>query len=572
MAIRTELELSTRGFNANLDAATRRVRARAQEMRSETRGIGSSMGSMIGPVMGPIASRIGPAAVAYGAFRLSVNAATESIERQRLEMGLAGVSADDLNEQLARLEEAARLPGLSFETIVRGSTRLQAVGFTAKEAEQTIREFANALALVGGGPSELDGVLLAVTQIAAKGKVSAEEINQIAERMPQIRTLMQDAFGTADTEVLQKMEIGSREFLSRIVEAAGNLNRASETESTALKNLGDQWKQLLADIGEDTQDLRTDLVQGISDGIEKARELYKVAREAGDKMGFQLGLEFSGLSPAEKQMALGFYLEDRNPQEEPPTPIEFQKDAEWWRPMTLFESRIDYRRDLENRRRAAEAGETTSERSGRSIEEMQAETAAAEKEKADRKAHEEDVRRANSERRFEEYGRQQQEAARRREEEQATRMEGLREESAAGAFDLMSPNEQARLLRSDLSASLGIPVGTDQQIVDALATMRDLADDMQAEGDVEGEAEVRQRLNRAQSQYSTLRTLAGTMEGGGEELGSVARLINQVMGRDPQVEELRRTRADLGDKLDDILKKMDEPPPQDVFAGPGFRV
>ena len=57
------------------------------------------------------------------------------------------------------------------------------------------------------------------------------------------------------------------------------------------------------------------------------------------------------------------------------------------------------------------------------------------------------------------------------------------------------------------------------------------------------------------------------MEGGDEDLGSVARLFNRVMSRDQQVEEMRRTRTDLGKKLDDILTKMDEPPPQDVFSG-----
>ena len=113
-------------------------------------------------------------------------------------------SASLAAEELKKLEKTAELPGLGFEQAVQGSINLQAASFSADEARQTLEGFGNALATVGGGKADLDGVVRALTQIAAKGKVTAQEINQLAERLPQIREIMKEAFGTSNTEELQK--------------------------------------------------------------------------------------------------------------------------------------------------------------------------------------------------------------------------------------------------------------------------------------------------------------------------------------------------------------------------------
>ena len=101
---------------------------------------------------------------------------------ERFRAGLTSVtgSAEEAERQLERLREVAELPGLGFPEAVEGSTNLQAAGFSAEQAEQSLRAFGNALASVCKGKNELQGVILALSQMAAKGKLSAEEINQIA--------------------------------------------------------------------------------------------------------------------------------------------------------------------------------------------------------------------------------------------------------------------------------------------------------------------------------------------------------------------------------------------------------
>lgn len=542
MAIRTELELGTRNFHANLDAATRRVRQSAAEMRSATGGIGGELGMGVTAGINNLTRVLGPAGAAYGAFRTAVSAAQAAMERQRAELALAGVTTENLELQLQSLEEAAQLPGLTFDTILRGSTRLQAVGFSAEEAERTIKEFANALALVGGGPEQLDGVLLAITQISAKGKVSAEEINQIAERLPQIRSLMQEAFGTADTELLQQMEIGAEEFIAAVVDAASQLERAQDSTANSLKNLAEEWKRLMEEVGEAMLPVVQKAVSEMTTLVSTARDLYSLAEGAAKSVAIEVIGRYHGLDGDQIQRVRERLMMQDIAAEAQQSEKQAEQQEE---KATREQSKAAEFADRQRREKLAEESEKKAER------------LAEEREK--------------------EIIKRREEAARER-ERQLREVERLREQSGQLAFDALDPESQARAWRNRLSQSLGMPIGSEADIADGIERLSDLADDLMAEGDVAGEAEVRQRLIEAQTGAARLRGIAGGLAGetAGGELGSYARLVNELMGRDPQqlaLEEARRSRTALEDQkktLDQILAKMDQPPPTDVFSGSGL--
>ena len=173
---------------------------------------------------------------AAGAAAVRSAAKIESLELA-LQSQLGSAAA--ARKELELLRKEAEKPGLGLEQAVRGSVSLQAVGFAAAESRTILSEFGNALALAGKGAQELDGVVLALTQIRAKGVVSAEEINQIAERLPQIRTLMQQAFGTASTEAIQKLGITSEQFINSITKELKTLPRAAGGIKNSLDNFFD---------------------------------------------------------------------------------------------------------------------------------------------------------------------------------------------------------------------------------------------------------------------------------------------------------------------------------------------
>jgi tape measure domain-containing protein len=179
------------------ERAAQREIGRLKSLERSTRDVANSLASLGGKLTLGITAPLAALGIA------AVKTATDF---DSLKRGLTAVTkeAGPVEAQLARLKEVAKLPGLGFREAVQGSINLQAAGFSAKEAERALKGFGNALATVGKGKTELDGVILALTQIQSKGKVSAEEINQLAERVPQIRQIMLQAFGTADTEVIQR--------------------------------------------------------------------------------------------------------------------------------------------------------------------------------------------------------------------------------------------------------------------------------------------------------------------------------------------------------------------------------
>lgn len=218
--------------SSSLDGAARRAETVSQKM--------SSLGTTLS------------LGVTLPALALGKSLITTAANMEALRKGLDSVAtaADPTSKQLERLKEVAKLPGLGFEEAIQGSVRLQSAGFSANLAERSLKAFGNALATVGRGKAELDGVALALSQIASKGKISAEEINQLAERVPQIRRVMQAAFGTADTEVLQKAGIKAEEFVTKVVAELEKLKPVAGGTKNSFENLSDAVSMAADRIGQ----------------------------------------------------------------------------------------------------------------------------------------------------------------------------------------------------------------------------------------------------------------------------------------------------------------------------------
>jgi tape measure domain-containing protein len=187
-------------------------------------------------------------AAALSAFGIYAMKSAGDLEAMVLGLTAYAGSAEKAQQEVTRLQQVARLPGLGFREAIQGSARLQAVGFDARLAERALLGFGNALALVGGGKDDLDGVILGLSQIISKGTVSAEEINQIAERVPQIRQIMKTAFGTADTEAISK-RVTPQQFISKIIDALETLPKATEGAKNAFENFGDLFDRVVTQIG-----------------------------------------------------------------------------------------------------------------------------------------------------------------------------------------------------------------------------------------------------------------------------------------------------------------------------------
>jgi tape measure domain-containing protein len=243
----TMLPLTARDLNSEW-VAREKVREAAAAQRRETGKMAGAYGALRGafvPVVAGFYSLSRAGAVVTDVFATFA-------EREKMTLGMKSImgSAEAAKKRLQELRELAESPGLSVGGVVSADVRLQSSGLNAQESAKAVEQFGNALALVGGGEAELKGVALALGQISAKGKVSAEEINQIAERLPQVRLAMQRAFGTADTELLQKMGIDARTFINGISDNLGALPRATSGAADAMMKAGDAWTDFKAALGQ----------------------------------------------------------------------------------------------------------------------------------------------------------------------------------------------------------------------------------------------------------------------------------------------------------------------------------
>jgi tape measure domain-containing protein len=233
---------------AQYQAALKKAQGDVDRFRQKAQKTGDQLG---GAMFGGIAKRAAMLAPILGAGFGAKGILDAVVNMERLEkmMTSATGSAEGAKTRMEELREVAKMPGLDFEQAIQGDVRLRAVGLSAELSKAAIMEFGNALALVGGSSSDLDGVFLALSQIAAKGNVFAEEINQIAERVPQVRAVMKEVFGTADTEAIQAMGLSAEEFISRLTAGFGTLSRANRGLQDEFSELADIGMTMANDIG-----------------------------------------------------------------------------------------------------------------------------------------------------------------------------------------------------------------------------------------------------------------------------------------------------------------------------------
>lgn len=206
------------------------------------------------------------------------------------------------NSTLAKLQQGelrtlSREPGLTFEGATGGFRRIVAAKKDIDLATAAIKEFGNALALAGGTEEDLQGITLALTQILSKAKVSAEEINQIAERIPATRTLIQQAFGTADSEAIVKKGITPDVFVKGIVEQAKLLPRAAASLQSEFKNIREDIRQTLAIIGKDLAEVLIPIFKSVSSTVRSAALAFADLPAAVRKAVVVFGLLAATLGP-----------------------------------------------------------------------------------------------------------------------------------------------------------------------------------------------------------------------------------------------------------------------------------
>lgn len=159
---------------------------------------------------------------------------------------------------LGELQQFAAKTPFEFPDLTRASQKLLAMGFEAKQIIPIMTDVGNAVAGVGGSAADIEGVVTVLGQIQAKGRLMAEEMNQLAERNVFSWRALADALGISVSQAMDAVKRGAIDadmFLAAFQANAqkrfgGMMEEQAKTFNGLLSTLKDTFAQVSATVME----------------------------------------------------------------------------------------------------------------------------------------------------------------------------------------------------------------------------------------------------------------------------------------------------------------------------------
>jgi tape measure domain-containing protein len=256
-------------------------------------GLSDSFKKLEGSVLSVqgVLSGLGVAAVAKDIAQ--TGAAYENLQKG---LDVASNSATQGKAEFARLKAETDRLGLStlatgkeyvnFVASVSGST------VNVEKAKDTFFAVAQAMAILGKSPADASRAFTALSQMASKGKITAEELTgQLAEQLPGAFALTAKALGMSTAELSQAMEKGQvsiQSFFNVFSDAVRNKFPADKIETATasfgrFSNAMDEAKRTIADGG---------FLKAAAAGAEELAKFLNTAD--GKKLAEELGTVLKG--------------------------------------------------------------------------------------------------------------------------------------------------------------------------------------------------------------------------------------------------------------------------------------
>jgi tape measure domain-containing protein len=240
-------------------ASVRGIGTASQDASKHTGRFGSVMDKAAGPI-GAIAGLASNAAVGLGAagvaaagMGLKFNAGME--QSQVAFTNLLG-SSDAAEKMLDTLYKTAANTPFEFPQLTQATQRLLGFGMSAKDVVPTMTAVGDAVAAAGGGSEQIDRVSTALGQMQAKGKVSSEELMQLAESGVPALKILGDQLGLTGAQLsdkLQKGAVSADVGIKALVDGMnkrykGMASQQSKTFSGMISTLKDNAAQVLGKV------------------------------------------------------------------------------------------------------------------------------------------------------------------------------------------------------------------------------------------------------------------------------------------------------------------------------------
>ncbi|MEY4212857.1 MAG: Synechococcus phage [Pseudomonadota bacterium] len=260
-------------------------------------------GGLLGMAVGGPGAALGGASIGaqVGIVRKGIgDMAVYSAELGKMRIALQGVvkTQEDYARSITIVNDATARLNIPLQESLGGFTRLAAsiigAGGSISDAEVVFRGITGALKATGKGANEVQGSITALSQIFSKGKLSAEEINQIAERLPGTFNLIaQAARKTGPGELAKALEQGQvslsdvmRFSDSLIIKYEDSGERIAKSSEEAGARAGVALDRLREKIGETFRpagaDLQNNIAQWANWGVEVVDSIGNVYKSLKD--------------------------------------------------------------------------------------------------------------------------------------------------------------------------------------------------------------------------------------------------------------------------------------------------
>jgi tape measure domain-containing protein len=185
-------------------SAQRAIKALHKDVKSTTMGMGG-----LGSFLGTWSKRavIGLGAVAAGAGMVGLKTASNM---QQARIGFTNMlgSATKADVMLKQLADFAAHTPFEFPELVKSSQRMMAMGFAAKDVIPTLTAVGDAVAAMGGSQESIQFITRALGQMQTKGKVTGEEVRQLAEQGIPVWKILAASMHKTTAEVMELSEEG----------------------------------------------------------------------------------------------------------------------------------------------------------------------------------------------------------------------------------------------------------------------------------------------------------------------------------------------------------------------------
>lgn len=231
------------------DQASRALKQAFGTVESAARTSMSLVGSAAVAAAGALATLTG----VIGKVGIQYNA---MMEQSEIAWGTILGSQEEAKKTLQQLQVMGAKTPFEFEGLDKAAKLLNMAGFEGDNLFKTLTSVGDAVSAVGGGQAELEGISMAIFQMASKGKISAEEMNQLAERGIPAWQMIADAQGKSVQEVMKMSENGelfAKDVLPQLTEQLGTkfggaMEKQSHTFNGMLSTIKDNLKMISAEL------------------------------------------------------------------------------------------------------------------------------------------------------------------------------------------------------------------------------------------------------------------------------------------------------------------------------------